>query len=230
MRSAEKARRAATVGAPGAAADDVSAALDELVHGAAALGESLSDAALSQFRAYLDTLLLWRQRIALTGASTAVEVVRFHILDALHICSFVEPGSRVVDLGSGAGFPGVPLAIARTAATVVLVEPRRKRANFLREVVRVARLTTVAVEEARVEDLDGAMAGRCDVVVSRAVWAIDAFLALARPLLRRGGCAVAMKGPKAEVVAVPPDFVVADVVTYTLHGGVARRLLTYRAV
>jgi 16S rRNA (guanine527-N7)-methyltransferase len=210
----------------------VSAALDELVQGAAALGESLSEAALFQFRAYLDTLLLWRQRISLTGASTAVDVVRFHVLDALHIGSLVEPGSRVVDLGSGAGFPGVPLAIVRPAATVMLVEPRRKRANFLREVARAARLTNVTVDEARAEDLHGALAGECDVVVSRAVWAIDAFLALSRPLLRRGGCAVAMKGPKAdsEVVAVPPDFVTADTVMYTLHGGVARRLLTYRAV
>jgi 16S rRNA (guanine527-N7)-methyltransferase len=208
------------------------AALDELVHGAAGLGESVSDAALFQFRAYLDTLLLWRQRISLTGASTAVEVVRFHVLDALRICPLVGLGSRVVDLGSGAGFPGVPLAIARPAATVVLVEPRRKRANFLREVVRVAGLSNAAVEEARAEDLRAALAGGCDVVVSRAVWALDVFLALARPFLRIGGVAIAMKGPKAdtEVTTAPPGFVAGDIMTYELHGGVARRLLTYRAV
>jgi len=216
----------------GGVADDMPAALDELGHGATALGESLSDAALSQFQAYLDTLLLWRQRVSLTGASTAVELVRFHVLDALRIAPLVGPGSRVADLGSGAGFPGVPLAIARPAATVVLVEPRRKRANFLRAVVRVARLTNAVVEEARAEDLHESLAGGCDVVVSRAVWALDAFLALARPLLRSGGLAVAMKGPKADSEAwvVQPGFAAADVVRYTLHGGVARRLLTYRAV
>ena len=208
------------------------AALDELVRGATDLGESLSDAALSQCRAYLDTLLLWRQRVSLTGASTAVELVRFHVLDALHVAQFVGPGSRVADLGSGAGFPGLPLAIARPAATVVLVEPRRKRANFLRDVLRAARLHNAAVEEARVEDLHGVLAGGCDVVVSRAVWGLDVFLALARPLLRSGGLAVAMKGPKAdsEAAAAQPGFAAADVVRYTLHGDVVRRLLTYRAV
>ena len=227
MRGTEKA-----AGAAGATADDLRVALAELVRGATALGESLSGAALSQFQTYIDTLLLWRQRVSLTGASSAVDVVRFHVLDALHICRFVGPDHRVVDLGSGAGFPGLPLAIARPAATVVLVEPRRKRANFLREVVRGARLTNAAVEEARAEDLHGSMAGGCDVVVSRAVWALDVFLALARPLLRCGGLVVAMKGPKAdtEVRTAPPGFVAGDVVTYELHGGVARRLMTYRAV
>jgi 16S rRNA (guanine527-N7)-methyltransferase len=206
------------------------AAKQELLRGAGQFGIVLSEDAVRRFAAYVDTLLLWSTRIALTGAGTAPQIVRDHIVDSLAVVQFVRPGARVADLGSGAGFPGIPLAITCPQAHCVLVESRRKKANFLREVARVAGLANVEVREARAEDPGEGMAGTLDVVVSRAVWTLPEFLAVSARLLRRRGVAVAMKGRAALAAAAyhSTKFSGPQPVAYTLAGGIVRVLLVYR--
>jgi len=208
------------------------APIAELVRESGALGIPLSDAAIMRFQNYIDILLLWRIRLSLTTAATPQQVVRDHILDSLALCRFIQPGMRVADLGSGAGFPGVPLAIACDGARVSLVESRRKKANFLREVARSAKLTNVEIIEERAERLADGVTKAWDLVVSRAVWALADFLALSEHLLVRGGLAIAMKGPKAssETVAERRSFVRADIVEYKLTTGARHRLLVYHKV
>jgi 16S rRNA (guanine527-N7)-methyltransferase len=207
-----------------------SLALSELIDGARALGVSFSAPQLAQFEKYLATLLLWRARLSLTGAATAREIVRVHLLDSLAVARFGEAGYRVADLGSGAGFPGIPLAIVCPQATVVLVESKRKKANFLREVIRQVQLPNASVCEQRAESAGAGLLERCDVVISRAVWPLNEFLEIARALLRPGGRAVAMKGPAAlrQNVAPNPEFSAPRTVAYRLHGGVQRFLLVYQ--
>jgi 16S rRNA (guanine527-N7)-methyltransferase len=205
-------------------------ALGELVRGAQSLGIQLSPEARSRFAVYLDTLLVWRTRMSLTSTPTARDIVRTHILDSLRVVQFIKAGSRVADLGSGAGFPGVPVAIVRPDVRVFLIESRRKKANFLRAVARAAGLSNVEVVEQRAEQLDPThLGGTVDVAVSRAVWDISVFLEVVATLLRVGGSAVAMKGPK--VLAQPPPrdprFDPPDIVTYRVDGS-ARGLLVYR--
>ncbi len=201
----------------------------ELMRGAAALGIALPDTAISRFEVYIQTLLLWRSRLSLTAASTSEDIVRLHILDSLPLCRFVQPGMRVADLGSGAGFPGIPLAIACDRAHVSLVESRRKKANFLREAVRTCDLANAEVIEARVEHLAERGAWHWDIVVSRAVWRLRDFLVLAERLLAHGGLAIAMRGPGgAEEPAYCGPLLQSEVVEYQLRSGAHHQLIAYR--
>jgi 16S rRNA (guanine527-N7)-methyltransferase len=204
-----------------------SAPLAELIREAAARSITLPDAATARFQIYIQTLLLWRRRLSLTTAATAAEIVRSHILDSLMPCRFIQPEMRVADLGSGAGFPGIPLAIVCERAHMSVVESRRKKANFLREVVRTAELANVEVIEERAERLAGHL---WDVVVSRAVWGLADFLAVSERLLVHGGVAIAMKGPKgeAEAISYTGPLAKSDAVEYQLPTGAHHRLVVYR--
>ena len=206
-------------------------ALDELDAALRELGVPVPATCRAQFGAYLETLLVWRQRVSLTAAATPETIVRDHILDSLPVMRLTRSGMRVLDLGSGAGFPGVPMAIVQPSVRVVLVEPRRKRANFLRDVQRAAGLGNVEVIEARVEELETPWAGSCDLVVSRAFGTLEGFLDLAAPLLGRGGVAVAMKGPLGRAEAsrtAAPGYSGPEVIRYALRSGAEHLLLVYR--
>jgi 16S rRNA (guanine527-N7)-methyltransferase len=116
-----------------------------------------------------------------------------HLLNCVAAAALIPPGSSVVDLGSGAGLPGIVLAIARPDLTVTLVEPMQRRAVFLEVVVADLGLDTVAVRRARAEDLKTPRLD-ADVVSARAVAPINRLAALAAPLLRVGGQLLALKG------------------------------------
>jgi 16S rRNA (guanine527-N7)-methyltransferase len=204
-------------------------AVDELVRGALGLGIRLSSEQLAAFVNYLETLLFWANRLSLTGARTAGEIVRRHILDSLSVARYVKAGCRLADLGSGAGFPGVPLAIACPRSAAVLIESRRKRVNFLREVGRRCGLSNLEVLEERAEEVAARRPGSFDLVVSRAVWPIADFLRLCGLLLRPAGLAVAMKGPRASnEMAHDPAFFELELLRYKVLGEVERVLVMYR--
>ncbi len=216
----------------GADTDAVRAALAELAAGARGFGLPLSIAQIACFEIYIDTLLVWNRRLSLTAARTAGEVVRKHILDSLPAARLIPSQStitepRVADLGSGAGFPGVPMAIVRPDAHVTLVEPRRKRANFLREIAREVPLPNVEVREEHAETISGD-AAVYDLVVSRALWPLPKFLDISRRLLRPGGLAIAMKGPKTAAEETAPGFAAQETVRYALPDGAQHVLLVYR--
>jgi len=203
-------------------------AVDELARGALEFGIRLSSEQLAAFGNYLETLLFWANRLSLTGARTAGEIVRRHILDSLSVALYVQPGCRLADLGSGAGFPGVPLAIACPRSAAVLIESRRKRANFLRELARRCGLSNLEVLEERAEEVAARRPGSFDLVVSRAVWPIADFLKLCGLLLRPAGLAVAMKGPRASSeMAHDPAFFEPELLRYKLFGQVERVLVVY---
>ncbi len=121
-----------------------------------------------------------------------------HILNSAAVSEAIESGARVVDIGSGAGLPGIPIAIARPDLHVTLVEPMLRRSEFLHEVVAELGLA-VAVVRGRAEDKDvhDAVAG-ADVVVSRAVAGLDKLTRWSLPVLRPGGRMLALKGERAD--------------------------------
>lgn len=121
-----------------------------------------------------------------------------HILNCAAISELFEPDERVADIGSGAGLPGIPLAIARPDLSITLIEPLLRRSEFLHEVVAELGLDHVAVVRGRAEEpAVRDEAGDCDAVVSRAVASLDKISRWSFPLLRVGGRMVAMKGEKA---------------------------------
>lgn len=182
--------------------------------------------------AYLECLLLWRSKTSLIATDSPEEIVVRHIADALAVAALVPQGARVADIGSGAGLPGLPLAVACPDAHVLLVEPRRKRANFLRDAVRAAGATNVAVAEPRVEDLGPGESTGLDLVVSRAFGPLAEFLDAVAPLVARGGrgCRiVVMKGPRgaAEADALAARHGTPHLVRYDLPDRDERVLLVY---
>jgi len=122
-----------------------------------------------------------------------------HLLNCAVVADLLPPASRVIDVGSGAGLPGVVLAIARPDLTVVLVEPMARRATFLAEVVTALDLAQTTVVRARAEDLvrSRARVEPADIVTARAVAPLDRLASWCLPLVRQGGRMLALKGGSA---------------------------------
>jgi 16S rRNA (guanine527-N7)-methyltransferase len=143
---------------------------------------SLSPDGVDLLARYLAELDQWRRRINLTGQLDAAELVA-HAIEALIPADLISRGGSLIDIGSGAGFPGVPLAIIRPEVPVTLLEPRAKRASFLRHVARVLPLPNAAVHESRLEDVGGQTFG---AAATRAVGRLDRIVGEGR-FLEPGG-------------------------------------------
>jgi 16S rRNA (guanine527-N7)-methyltransferase len=173
-----------------------------ILAGAARLGIELDDEAVDGLLAHVDELRTWAPRLNLVSAGDLADptaLVERHVVDSLAALPVVAETSarpRILDLGSGAGFPGIPIAVALRPACALLVEPRLRRASFLRSVAR--RLPGVALEVAacRAEELPARALGEgFDVVVSRATLALSDLLVAAARCLVPGGRLVAFRGP-----------------------------------
>jgi 16S rRNA (guanine527-N7)-methyltransferase len=154
---------------------------EELLKAASpAYGLELTPETLAGAGAYLESLDSWRRKTNLTGDLSAHELAE-HTLESMLGAGLIPQRATVADVGSGAGFPGVPLAIYRLDLSVALVEPRHKRAAFLRHVARVLPLPNATVHESRIEGLHGKTV---DAVATRAVGALPEWLgdgSLVRP-------------------------------------------------
>jgi 16S rRNA (guanine527-N7)-methyltransferase len=186
--------------APGPCIPELATCMEDslplLREGAAALGLALPEAVLTQFQAYLQELITWNARVNLTGLTSPRDMVIKHFLDSLAVLPYIEGAPSLADLGSGAGFPGMVLKLARPALTLTLVEPRGKKAAFLEYLAALWRLTGVEVIQTHLTPrLAKDWGPRFEVVVSRAAFALTNFLELAAPLLLPGGRALALKGP-----------------------------------
>jgi 16S rRNA (guanine527-N7)-methyltransferase len=121
-----------------------------------------------------------------------------HILNSAAVAELIEPAARVVDIGSGAGLPGLPIAIARPDLRVALVEPMLRRSEFLAEAVAELGLAVEVVRGRAEEPAVRTRLAEADIVVSRAVASLDKLTRWSFPLLRSGGRMLAMKGERAE--------------------------------
>jgi 16S rRNA (guanine527-N7)-methyltransferase len=160
-------------------------------------------AAADVFGEQLPTVQAYAELLASEGTERGLigprEVERLwdrHLLNSAAVAELVDPGARVVDIGSGAGLPGIPLALARPDLRVTLVEPMLRRVEFLRQIVDTLGLN-VSVIRGRAEEpaVRKAVAG-ADAVVSRAVASLDKLTRWSLPLLRPGGRMLAMKGER----------------------------------
>lgn len=181
----------------------------ELRAAAAALDLELPPGFEGQARAYLDALRRWERIGRLTGYASPTLRVRHLLIESLMLLRAVpEPGTPLLDIGSGPGVPGLVVKLARPAWDVVLIEATRRRVNFLRDVSRRLELTGITVQEGRAEALGaGVLAGRFQTVTMRAVVGVDDSGRLAAPFLRPDGVLVQALGrtlapPRGAVRAV----------------------------
>jgi len=169
---------------------------------ASRLGIELSDGQARAFELYLEALLDWNQRVNLTSITDPDQVAALHFLDSLS-CLAAAPfvsGARVADVGSGAGLPGIPLAITRPDLRVALLESVAKKCRFLEHAAGLLSLGSVSVACTRAEHAgrDPTMRETFDIVVSRAVAELAVVAELCLPLVKVGGLGLFMKGPRAE--------------------------------
>lgn len=190
--------------------------------GLAALDLDLPDAVRDRLIAYVELLARWNAAYNLTAVRDPGEMVARHLLDSLAIAPHVS-GTTLADLGSGAGLPGIPLALVAPERQVTLVDSNGKKARFLREAVRALKLANVRVIEGRVQDVPG----QFDCVTARAFATLADMLNWAGGLLADGGNWLAMKGKvdEAEIAAVPAGFRVERIVTLQVPATVGERHL-----
>jgi 16S rRNA (guanine527-N7)-methyltransferase len=190
--------------------------------GLSALRLSLDETAIARLLDYVDLLERWNAAYNLTAVRDPAEMVTRHLVDSLAILPYVS-GATLADLGSGAGLPGIPLAIAEPARETLLVDSNGKKARFLREAVRRLDLRHVRVAESRVEEV----AGTFDCITARAFASLADMLRWGGHLLAPDGIWLAMKGRVAEdeLDAVPPDFHVEKIIELNVPGLDAERHL-----
>jgi len=202
------------------------AALDR---GLAELGLALPDPARGQLLRYLELLSKWNRTYNLTAIRDTGQMVSHHVLDSLAVVPHLARG-RLADVGSGAGLPGIPIAIAQPERDVVLNDASEKRAAFLRQAVIELALPNARVHAGRVEHWQPRE--RFAVVISRAFAQLAQFIAACRHLLAPGGVLAAMKGvlPVGELARAPTDAHCDQVVQLTVPLlGEARHLVLCRA-
>ena len=171
------------------------------IEGLVALGVTLDPGQLALVGDYLARLLAMNEQMNLTAITTPDDAWTKHALDALSIVpelTFLRAGAKLIDVGSGGGVPGIPLAIARPDIVVTLVEATQKKAAFLVAVAAALGLSNVKVLAQRAEDLTGPLAGRFDAVTARAVGKMQALLPWTGPFARRGGKLLFIKGQRAD--------------------------------
>ncbi len=165
-----------------------------LARGAAELGVELTTAELGKFYALAAELKKWGRKINLTAIREDEEIALKHFLDSLTLLKLVGPRGDLLDIGSGAGFPAIPLKIVRHELRVVSVDAVEKKIFFQRQAARLLGLKKFEALHARAEELAPGHARSFDWVVSRAFADIPTFVHLSLPLVREEGWLIAMKG------------------------------------
>jgi 16S rRNA (guanine527-N7)-methyltransferase len=166
------------------------------------IGVDLDAASIARLGDYLARLLAMNEQMNLTSIEDPAAAWERHVLDALTLVPLLAelgPGSRLVDVGSGGGLPGVPLAVARPDLQVTLVEATQKKAAFLTAVAGALGLANLSVRAARAEELGaGELRGAFDAVTARAVGRLATLVPLTAPFAKTGGLILLVKGQRAD--------------------------------
>lgn len=208
---------------------------DEMKRAAEDFGLTLSENQLAQFTRYYELLVEWNEKMNLTAITQPEEVVEKHFLDSMTLLSWgkLRQGARVIDVGTGAGFPGIPLKIMRPDIDLTLLDGTQKRLNFLGEVCRQLHISSTRVHK-RAEEagLDKTMRERFDLAVARAVAPMNILAEYCMPLIKMKGHFIAMKGPGGSEELREADHALEvlgsgepEVLTFTLPQAGKRQLI-----
>ena len=175
---------------------------------------------------YLDLLVKWNKRVNLTAEKTAQEILQRHIFDSLQYGRAILPNDRIIDIGSGAGFPGIPLKIIYPNLNATLVESQRKRCSFLDTVIHQLNLQKTIVINERSEKISPAPT--VDVAILRAVTDTNSCLELAKRFLKKGGTVVLKKDPEEKIDQIFEGFSLEDERLVFGHNNKQSNFLVYK--
>ena len=201
-----------------------------LARGLSEMALSLDSATQGRFLQYLDLLEKWNRVYNLTAIRKQEQMVSNHLLDSLVLTPYIT-GTRILDVGSGAGLPGIPLALARPQWDVTLLDSNHKKTAFLRQAVAELALANVTVVSDRVESWQPQQ--KFDCIVSRAFAELAEFVNLAKHLLAPGGYFAAMKGlhPYEEIEKLPSGWRAREVLGLNVPGlNAVRHLVLIEAI
>ena len=180
-----------------------------IIDGARQLGIAIDAGITAQFSTHAEELIKWNRKLNLTSITQPKDLAVKHFLDSLAPAHYIPDNARMLDIGSGGGFPGFPLKILNPTLRVMLIDGTRKKVNFLKHVLRILKLESIEAHQIRAEILrqDPGYANFFDVIISRALSSLDLFANMALPLLAKEGCILAMKGEvsQKELNAVSVD-------------------------
>jgi len=165
------------------------------------LGIPLSNIKLEQFDIYQQEILQWNAKTNLISEKSAKDIASRHFLDSLTALQFIDnPRARIIDIGSGAGFPGIPLKIACPDLQLYLLESNRKKVSFLKHIIRLLNFTETVILHERAENLlkNNKWKDFFDIVISRAAFKLPEFVALGAFFLAPQGTLIALKGNDVE--------------------------------
>jgi len=151
---------------------------------------------IDQFGIHAFELLKWTRKINLTAISDPLDIAVKHFLDSIAPARFISPDTSLLDVGSGGGFPGIPLKIMIPSLSVTLIDASRKKVSFLKHVIRMLGLINIEACHVRAQDLskDCGVHTAYDVIISRALSSMVNFVQMSLPLLAKHGVIMAMKG------------------------------------
>ena len=165
-------------------------------NGSKELKISLNDQQLDLFATHAAHLHMWNKTINLTAIKEPEEIALKHFIDSIALIPYIKNNSKILDIGSGGGFPGFCLKIVKSDLNVVMIDSAKKKVNFLKDLIRTAKIKNIEAIHVRAEDLakQDIYKGRFDIVVSRAFSSLEKFYKLSKPFLNNQGIILAMKG------------------------------------
>jgi len=171
-----------------------------LYDGAQALEIHIDSDQVDKFTTHAMELAKWNRKINLTAITDPLEVAVKHFLDSMAPESMIPMNASLLDIGSGGGFPGVPLKILKPSLSVTLIDASRKKVSFLKHLIRILGLENIEAFHVRAEEFSqqALFAGHFNAIISRALSSSSEFVLMALPLLDTDGILVAMKGKRSE--------------------------------
>ncbi len=168
-----------------------------IIDGARHFGVCINRNQARQLALHAALMLQWNRTTNLTAITDSMDVAVKHFLDSIITGPMISPAATMLDIGSGAGFPGIPLKIMIPSLQVTLIDASRKKVSFLKHAIRTLNLENIEARQVRAEKFakEPAVANRFDVITSRALSSIKDFVLMAAPLLAKDGAIMALKGP-----------------------------------
>lgn len=175
---------------------------EELEIAAKQIDIELTKEQIEKYYNYMNLLLEWNEKINLTAIIDPKEIILKHFVDSLTIAKYIKDDEKLIDVGTGAGFPGIPLSIVKENTDIVLLDSLNKRINFLEEVKENLKLENITTIHGRAEEFGKNKNERekYDIATSRAVAPLNILLEYLLPLVKVGGRAICMKGANIEEI------------------------------